>query len=381
MASYRVQLWDFDTDYSTNKLVAEINNPKNIGYGSYLNDIGEAFFTVHQREDKAALRAYQGKAHVFIIRNDGVNEDVVWRGILSEHDATDDDTVHYAYGYLHYLHTLHSPKKKKWTSAQVAGASHRPVNYLWDHAKDERDSPVQWISNGTMQPPYTDDSKDTFLVLNSYKVSWKPILTCFRELTAIALSDTKNITYFEIEYPLDPTDHSATFNYWSDNTEDNTDLKITYPNNVLDWNDRFVPVMLRNKTFAMGSGPRGQLYYYNYGMGQGNYGRTAFGMHSQNLYLSWVRDRAELIRVTKRRTNMARREDADLWVRMYPDRIPPWHTTAASWELGDFVQVNIQHGSTNINKLMMLRGEQVVFANGREYVQPILEDRPEANPA
>lgn len=381
MASYRVQLWDFDTDYSTNELVAEINNPKNLGYGSYLNDIGEAFFTIAQREDKAELRDHVGKAHVFIIRNDGENEDVVWRGILSEHDATDVDSVYYAYGYEHYLFSLHSPKKKQWRSVQIAGDASRPMNFLWQHAKDEPNSPVQWISDGTFQNPWTDDNQDTVIVLNQYKVSWKPILTCFKELTALALSDTNNIAYFEIDYPADPTDHSATFNFWRDNSGTDPKFTLRYPGNVLDWNDRFVPVMLRNKTFAIGSGPRGQLYYYNYGVGQGDYGRVAFGMHSQNLYLSWVRDRAELTRITKRRTNLARREVSDLWVRLYPDSGIPWRASASSHELGDFLTVKLDLGSTQIDRILLMRGEQVVFANGREYVQPMLEDRPEANPS
>jgi hypothetical protein len=381
VASYRVQLWDFASDYSTNQMIAEIHNPKNLAYGQYLNDIGEAFFTIAQRDLKANLEAYVGKAHVFIIRYDGTNEDVVWRGILSEHDANDIDVILYAYTYEHYLFSLHSPKKKKWKGTQIAGTVTRPMNYLWQHAKDEPNSPVQWITTGTIQSPWTDDNQDTAIVLNSYKVSWKPILTCFRELNAIALSDTGNISFFEIDFPTDPTDHSATFNYWKDNSTDVTDLKITYPNNVLDWSDRFTPVMLRNKTFAMGSGPRGQLYYYNYGIGQGDYGRIAFGMHSQNLYLSWVRDRAELSRVTKRRTNLARRENANLYVRLYPDSTPPYRATTATWELGDFFTVDVRHGATQINKLLLFIGEQVVFANGREYVQPMLEDRPEANPA
>lgn len=381
MASYRAQLWDFDTDYSTNQMVAEFHNPKNIGYGSYLGDIGEAFFTIAQRDLKADVEQYIGKAHLFIIRNDGTNEDVVWRGIVSEHDANDIDVIFYAYTYEHYLFSMHSPKKKKWKSIRVAGAADRPMDYLWQHAKDEPNSPVQWITTGTTQAPWTDNAQDTAIVLNSYEVSWKPILTCMRELNAIALSDTSNIAYFEIDYPVSPTDHSATFNYWRDKTTDVTDFKLNYPNVVLDWSDRFAPVLLRNKTFAMASGPRGQLYYYNYGMGQGDYGRIAFGMHSQNLYLSWVRDRDELIRVTKRRTNLARRENANLYVRMFPDRIPPWRSTGATWRLGDFLSVDIRHGATQVNKLLMLIGEQVVFANGREYVQPMLEDRPEANPA
>ena len=93
MASYRVQLWDYDTDYSPRNLITEFENPKNVGYGSYLNDIGEAFFTIAQRDAKAAIRTSVGLAHVFIIREDRGNEDVVWRGVLGEHDANATDVI------------------------------------------------------------------------------------------------------------------------------------------------------------------------------------------------------------------------------------------------------------------------------------------------
>lgn len=374
MASYRVQLWNFDTDYSPNQLLVEFENPKNLGYGSYLNDIGEAFFTVNQRDAKANVRASVGKAHVFIIRKDQTAEDVVWRGILSEHDATDEDVIFYAYGYEHYFFSLHTKWGKKWKATQIAGAAGRPVEYVWNRALNETDSPMQWMSTGTFQSPWTTDAQTTALVLNRYQVNWKPLLRVLKELVAIATSDTRNVCYFEIDYPASPADHSATFNFWRDRSSDVTALRLEYPNNIIDWSDRFVPVLLRNKTFAVGTGPRGQLYRYNYGKGAGSYGREAFGMHSQNLYLSWVRDRAELGRVTKRRTNRGLREDTNLMVRCLPGSVPPWRSSASSWNLGDTVYTKINHGATNIGKRMFIIGEQVVFVNGREYTQPMLED-------
>ena len=375
MASYRLQLYDFDTDYSPKDLVAEFENPKNLGYGSYLNDIGEAFFTIAQRDAKVGIRDYIGKSHLFIIREDRGYEDVVWRGLTGETDANATDVIIYSYGYEHLFHSLHSKWNKKFKSVAIAGASGRPVNYLWNRALTETDSPMQWMSTGTIQAPWTTDAQTTVLTLNKYELNWKPLLLALKELVAIATSDTNNVVYFEIGFPTDPTDKSATFNFYKDRSTDVTALRLEYPNTVMDWNDRFVPVMLRNKTFAVGSGPRGQVYRYNYGQGLGNYGRVAFGMHSQNLYLSWVRDRQELGRVTRRRNNLGLREDVNLMVRCWADRVPPWRSSAASWRLGDKVQTKISHGSTEIDKNLFMIGEQVVFANGREYVQPMLEDR------
>ena len=91
MASYRVLVYNTDVAGNTwgpASLLAEFENPKNLGYASYLNDIGEAFWTINQRDAKVDLRAYIGIAHVVIIRSTHGVSDVVWRGIVSEIDAT-----------------------------------------------------------------------------------------------------------------------------------------------------------------------------------------------------------------------------------------------------------------------------------------------------
>jgi hypothetical protein len=375
VASYRVQIWSPGGDFAPSKMRAEFENPKNLAYGSYINDVGEAYFTISQYDRKVDIRTYEGKGHVVIIRTDRGNADVVWRGILGEHDANERDVIFYAYGYEGQLFSLHSQWKKVWKNTKIAGAAGRPVNDMWDRVQALTDSRLQWVADGTLQAPWTTNAQTTDLTLNIYRVNWKPMLTIFKELTAIATSDTVNICYFEIDYPSDPDDLSASFNFWKDNTEDNAKLRLEYPNNIMDWSDRFTPVLFRNKTYGVGTGPRGQLYRFQKTVAGGTYGRDLFGMASQNMYLSWVRDRKELKRVIKRRTWLGLREDADTWVRCYPDSIAPWRATVSTHELGDRLYVKIDRGVTQVDKWMLLVGEQVVFVNGREYVQPMLEDR------
>lgn len=375
MASYRVLVYNAGSDFGPSTLRAEYSNPLNLAYGSYINDIGECFWTIPQDHEQVNVRTSEGTGHVVVIRNEGGNEDVVWRGVLFEHDATDNDVVFYAYGYESLLHTLHSQWKKKWKNAQIAGASGRPVNDMWNRAQGLTDSKVQWIDDGTLQSPYTTDAQDTNLTLNRYKVNWKPILTIMKELVAIATGETNNICYFIIDYPSDPTDLSATFNFYRDRTSDDLKLRLEYPGLLLDWSDRFTPVLFRNKTLGVGTGPRGQLYRYSKVYTNGPYGRNTFGLAAQNLYLSWVRDRKELKRVVRRRTKLGLREDTNAWVRAYPDTIAPWRSSEATHELGDRIGVKIEKGVTQIDKMMMMAGEQVLWVNGREYVQPMLEDR------
>ena len=376
MASYRVQIWSADTaDFSPDELVVEFNNPLNLGFGSYLNDIGECFWTISQWSDSVNIRSHEGKAHVVVIRNDGTNEDAVWRGVLAEHDANESDVIFYAYGYEHFLHSLHSQWKKKWKSVQIAGSSTRPIDEMWARAVGLARSPMQWMSTGTTESPFNTDAQTTNVVLNNYRVNWKPILRIFKELVALAVSDTENVCFFEIDYPADPTDLSATFNFWRDNSTNDHKLRLEYPTNVLDWSDRYVPVLARNQTLGVGQGPRNKLFRFKYGLFAGTFGQTNFGLHSQNAWLSWVRDREELKRIIRRRTKRGLRADTNLWVRSFPDSIPPWRSSYSDWELGDMVPVKVAHGDTQVDKEMLMIGEQVVFANGREYVQPLLEDR------
>jgi hypothetical protein len=381
VSSYRVQVWNTDTDFSPSTLIAEFENPKNLGYAAYLNDIGEAFFTISQYDPKVNIRSVEGKAHVFIIRDDGTNQDVVWRGILAEHDANARDVVFYAYGYEHLLHSLYTKWNHKWRNEKIAGDGGRPINELWIRAKQFNKSPVQWITSGTFQAPVTVSNGSVQLVLNRYRANWKRIITVMKELVAVATSDTDNIVYLEIDYPVDPTDQSATFNFWKDRSSDATDIRLEWGGVVMDFNDRFTPVDKKNQTLGVGTGPRNQLYYFTHKITDGTFGRNTFGLRQQNMYLSWVRDRKELKRIVRRRTRLGLREDVNMWVRCFPDTIPPYRATNSSHYLGDRIYTDIQHGVTNVNKWLHFMGEQVVFVNGREYVQPMLEDRSVAQSA
>ena len=377
MASYRVLVYDTDVAGSTwgpTTLLAEFENPKNVGYASYLNDIGEAFWTVNQRDIKVDLRDYIGIAHVVIIRMTHGVQDVVWRGLVAEIDANEEDVIFYAYDYLHLLYMYYTQWNKVWKNKQIAGASGRPVDDLWAQAKARPDSLLNWITTGTLQSPYTTNARDVNIVLNEYRVNFKKVLTCFRELVALAVSDTDNVVYMEMDFPSSPADLSATFNFWKHRTADVTRYQLTYPGNVLGFNDRYVPITTRNKLLGVGQGPRGQVYRFNCTAWSGGpYSRNDFGQRMEPLFLTWVRDRKELKRIVRRRLKKAQRGNVDLYVRMYPGTIPPWRSTEGPQKLGDRIYVDLDDGITRIQQWMWYMGEQVVFIGGREYVQPILE--------
>lgn len=366
---------DQSEEFAPGDLLVEYENPKNLGYAHYLNDISEAFFTISQKDAKANIRRHVGTAHVVIIRNAEGYQDVVWRGILAEIDANQEDVIFYAYGYEAQLYTLHTKWNQRWKNTEIGGASGCPVDDLWARAVALTDSPLGFAATGTIETPTTMTGGNIDLVLQSYRCNHKRILQALRELTAISTSDTNNVVYMEIDYPKDPTDLGITFNYWKDRSDDVTDIRFEYPGNIMGYADRFTPVLMRNKILGVGSGPRNQLYRYNAVVKAGNYGRDAFGMHSEATYLSWVRDRSEMKRVILRRLRLGLREDVDVYVRLFPGTIPPWRATNSQHRLGDRVYTQVVNGITRFGKWMTLMGEQTIFVGGREYVQPILEDR------
>jgi hypothetical protein len=362
---------DTANDFAVGDLIAEFQNAKNVGYAWYLNDIPEAFWTVNQDDDKIGIRSHEGLAHVFILRNN----EVMWRGILSEHDAVNEDVIYYAYGYEFLLYHLYTVWGMKWKGAYIAGFTGSVINRLWKRAREIVYSQAAWISTGTIETPVTTSGGSTPIKLNTHKLYYKRILHAMKEVTAIATSDTTNVVFMEMDYPLDPTDHSVTFNYWKNKTTDREGVRLTKPGNVIDFSDRYVPIFNRNQIYGVGTGPRGQLYRATASQGSGPRGAVAFGKRHESIYLSWVRDYDELLRISRLRRAKAMREDVSISVRTYPDTLLPARATGSGYNIGDRIRVDVQKGDTAIDKLMFVVGEQVVWSGGREFVQPLMEDR------
>ena len=370
--SYDVQIWAATgSTFAVGSLVADFENVKNIGYATYLNDVGECFFTINQDDPKVNIRAHEGTAHVMVIRNDGTNRDVVWRGILGEHEANETDVIFYAYGYACALYWLQTDWNQTWTAADIGDI----ISALWTRAKTTlTNSQLGFVTTGTIQNPVTTSGGAVAVSLPSYKAYYKRILFALHELIAVATSDTTNICYFEFAHTASTTDNAVTFNLWKNKSTDRT-ITWQYGNEVKDFGDVFVPILIRNDVFGVGSGAHNLLFREEIATSGGTYGHTAFGRKMEPIYLTWVRDNADLLRVTKLRSARALRADADLGLSMLPNTIAPTGATGAGWALGDRVNVKIDRGITQIDKLMLVVGQQVIARRGSERVRPLVQDR------
>jgi hypothetical protein len=371
---YRVLLYEADTstDFGFGNLVHEFVNAKNLGYAHYLNDIGEAFFTLNQDDlDVRGLREHVGVGHLVIAR-DG---EAVWRGILSEIDANSTDVLLYGYGYEHVLYHIISLWNQTFASVNIAGSAATPINTLWNKVVTDTDSQLGFAGTGTIQAPVTTSDGSTAITLESYKLYYKRVLHAFKELVAIATSDTTNVCFFELDYGTSLTDDNLTFNFWKDNGED-TGIRLEYPGQISNFNDRYVPIYTRNHILSVGSGARDQIFRSSQIQVSGPFGEQNFGTRQEPIYFNWVRDQVELDRVTKLRLAKAKREDVNLYVRLKPNAsLLPWKASGSGYELGDRMKVKIDRGITQIDKMMFLQGQQVIYVNGMEYVQPIFADR------
>lgn len=366
---YRVQVWSASgSTFAVGSLVCEFANPKNIGYARYLNDVGEAFWTeVQDHPLVSAVAAGEGYYHVYILRND----EVVWRGFLAEHEATQDDVIFYAYSYEGFLFWLATDWNQTWANAQLDTI----VSALWTRAKtDLTYSQAGFITTGTIQAPVTTSGGSTAITLPLYKAYYKRILFCMRELTAIATSDTTNICYFEVAYTSTATDKSATFNFWKNRSTDRS-IVWEYGVNIKRFSDRKAAVLNRNDILAVGSGARNQLYRNRQQTSGGSYGYDIIGRRQEPIYLSWVRDETDLIRVAKLRAKRALRSDTNLSLYMANGSILPVGATGAGYNLGDRVTVRIPRGATQVDKLLLVVGQQVLALRGRELVIPMVQER------
>lgn len=365
---YRVLVYaPTGSTFAVGSLVCEINNPKNIGYAEYLNDVGEAFFTILQDQPEALLlRAYEGTGHVFILRDN----EVVWRGLLAEHEANDTDAILYAYGYESVLYRLATDWNQTWADKQIDVI----VTDLWNRAKtDLTYSQLGFVSTGTIQAPVTTSGGATPIVLPVYKVYYKRILFALRELVAISTSDTTNICYFRFDYSTDPTNKAVTFNFFKNGTADETTV-WEYGVNVKGFEEPYAPIMARNDILGVGSGARNQLYRVRDQQSTGTYGYVNSGRSQEPVYLSWVRDETDLTRVIALRAARALRSDTSVSLYMMNDSARPWRLTSG-WDLGDRVTVRINRGITQIDKLVLVVGQQVIAARGRELIIPMVQER------
>lgn len=373
---YRIILRKFTGpyDYSPGPVIAEIENFWNLGYADYVNDVPEAFFTMLQKDTDARIdlmRNYEGRAHVEVYRNG----DMVWRGWLMESDANDRDVVFYCYGYLagfywaatEWAATYTNQNIGQIVTAEVNQARNRQISWTGSGGA-QNVGMLRWLTMGTIQTPVTTSGGSTPLILPEYKVHHKRVLFLLRELSAIAMSDTTNTVVFEITPEPVPR-----FNYWKDRSIDRPTIRLDWGDDqMMSFRHLRAAANKRNRLLGVGQNPNNIVLRQN-ATGTGEL--AEWGLREEALYLAWVRDQDEIIRVASQRLARARRIDNDLAVRLMPNSLAPPTYINAGWNLTDRIKVRIDHGVTNIDGWFHTIGYQTtVGRSGVENVNVLLQE-------
>jgi hypothetical protein len=200
---YRVILWDMTSTKARNKIKAIIHDAKNVGVSSYLNEAGEAFFTLPYNHPQIT-ECVPLERHYRVDRFD--EEDgryiTLGQGILEDFEATKDETVFYGIDYMGVLaKTMTVPT----TTATVTYTNQTFRTIYIDQmtaARNVTDSRLRfitfqngsgWSPNTTPTVPFVNNSTGTNYTIFTAGESRGRFLT---NLANIAMSGTTNKIVF-----------------------------------------------------------------------------------------------------------------------------------------------------------------------------------------
>lgn len=355
-------------DFSPGPIIESITNPNYLCWSEYLNEVGEAFFSISQHDQQAMNLAYypgigstnilSRRPHMEIYRNTRK----VWGGWLGEIDETENDVIFYGYSYLSGFYDLLSP----FVDKEVGKGVDFLVDKYFNMAKDKDGSRVHWFTEGIIQNPWTDDSQSVGLVMPLYKTSYKRILVIFKELAAYAISDTQNKVIFEVT-------PSGVFNLWRDRDSTNTRQIFSFPEGyVRSYRRVRRPALRRSKVVGVGASPTSVLNNAEATNGL----VTSIGLSEEPLLFSYVRDQDELERVLASRVKRAGRVDSDFWISFYANTIVPFRGFEESVALGQDIKSLLFRGTSfGTNETKLVVGQQVVYHKQAENVRLLLADQ------
>jgi hypothetical protein len=356
---YRVIVRLPGANFGPGAVLVEFENAKNLGYGEYLNDIGEAFWTITQGDPKLELitdALLEQGLHVQIFRNGTM----VWAGWIGETDETEVDVIFYAYSYAVAWFVLHTTLDDEWDGKQVD----QIVSDIYGESIARVDSLMGWMSIGTLEAPVTTSGGAVAIIVPKYSAARKRFLFVLQELVGLAASDTTNRVVFEVT----PT---GVMNLWKNKGTTRTEMKLEYGGNVVGFHRLTTPMDRRNVVFGIGTSPHDILLEDTE---ENTTDRSTNGRREEAVYFSWVRDAEEIDRVTKFRLTRALRTDNFLSLSILPGSVAPARSADATFEIGDMLPVKIDKEMTQINEPKLATGQQVIVTRGQEHLRLIVQD-------
>lgn len=351
-------------DFSPGAPVLFIDNPTNLAWTEYVNEVGESFVTLSKKDRKTAdfftiASTVIGHRYHYEVWRDG---EQVWGGWIGETDETETDVIIYAYSYLSGFFDLLTEYDRKWTAQNVSTIVQDALNL----AQTKTESRVHWITDGLIQNPWTDDTQTVGITMALYRAPYKRILSVFKEMAAYSISDTTNHVIFEVT-------PSGQFNFRRDRKSTISNVRSSVFGNVRSYRRILRPVHRRNVIYAVGTSPTDvnlNTTVTHTALKQ------AMGRSEEPIYLSFVRDATELSRVASLRRARATRVDNDLFVSFNRNSVVPYRATGQAWQIGDLIDIGIPTNTGGVGtEQKVVAGQQVVFHRKMENVRILLADR------
>jgi len=361
---YRIILWETNTtDRGRGSIAAIIHDAKNIGVSSYLNEGGEAFFTLPYNHPMIS-ECVPLERHYRIDRFD---EEAgfyitIGQGILEDYEATENETVFYGIDYMGVLYkTITTPSTTQtftYTSStfatiyqnemtQAIGATNSRLGFI------DYNLGSAW-SHQSSFPLVINSSTNTYSVYTG----GEPRLSFISNLSNIVMSGTTNKVVFGNTLESDTELYNGFFCDLNWSPAPNNNIVLEYGGNVksFTYSPNFRRLLTRSLLVATNSGATVSKIWSSVATG------TAAPTSTYGLI-----DGVSAAEDIKSQAAADARAAYNLY-QSSPDKIKMISIAVKDgsivpfkrYKLGDDIRVRISRGSVNLDANVTLRGQQYI---------------------
>ena len=365
-----------------------ISDAVSAGFSWYSRFPSNAFWTLRQ-DSVNNLDLNPGLDHVRMWLTDpttGYGPKLVFNGRLGDPDASGEDVVWTAWGYLAELALSRSGYKVDYKNKKLGS---KIITDEWSRddggtgkfndygAKVQNKGLSRHIATGTIEDPLNVAGTMGIRTDAQFGVIDVPRLLLFFDLTEMGRANTLNNVTFGIT-----RDTAPEFFFLKNAGTNRPRRALRFPGNILDF--RYVPGVLnvRNDLATIGT-KEGSPVEIKKEVTGGSYGINTFGRRQDTFTIKTLAgypgmvDPEQMFDSQEKLTQRAVNEASQLTRALRIDVRPEMYQIADGWEIEDTVPVRIKKGRTNINGTYRIVGYRGMM-DERGYTQSLILTLPTA---
>lgn len=216
------------TTFGPSSLDGIIHDALSVGWSWYSRFPANAYFTLPQASvHNARLSPLLHHIRITYVNDSTGHRAIVFTGRLNEPSSSGDDVVWTAWNYLAELSLSRTGYRTVYPNKLIGSEIASPE---WLLAKNAVFSLLNHVATGTIQDPLGSDGVTLIKTDARFGVIDVPRLLLMFDLTEIGRANTANNVTFEITRTS-----PFTFNFWKNRGSAKTDLRLTLPGNVRDY--------------------------------------------------------------------------------------------------------------------------------------------------